>query len=232
MISSPIKHVQHQSLEFADMRYVLVNALMALLFIESALAEPAGCSTTPGKEVSRWTIKTSVVNPINNPITVDLGYLMGLNNPTVDKPMRKQLLTGRLARQHGAKVKEGDIVVTEGYLVSAHCSDDDDDYHVEIATSPTSTECFIVEIPNGRYMKKPYRKMADAQRKAIRGIFGNHEPNGALQTPLKVRVMGGFFYDSQHYSKKEPQGGGRRGTNKCATNLWEIHPILSITPVN
>lgn len=218
--------------EFANLRIALISVLMALLTIQVALAEPAGCSPTPGKEVSRWAIKTSVVNPMNKPITVELSYLIGLNNPPVDKTMRKQLLTGRLARQHGAKVKEGDIVVVEGYLVSAHCSDDDDDYHVEIATSPTSQECFIVEIPNGRYMKKPYRKMADAQRKTIRGMFGDHEPNGALQTPVKVRVMGGLFYDSQHYSRKEPQGGGGRGTNRCATNLWEIHPVLSIVPIN
>jgi hypothetical protein len=62
--------------------------------------------------------------------------------------------------------------------------------------------------------------------------IGGKAPSGALNPPAKVHVMGSLFYDSQHYSKKNPQGGGNRGTNHCATNLWEIHPVLSIMPVN
>ena len=62
-------------------------------------------------------------------------------------------------------------------------------------------------------------------------MFGGRKPNGALDKPIKVRVMGNLFYDSQHYSKKNSQGGGIQGTNQCATNLWEIQPVLSIVPV-
>jgi len=212
----------------------VINLIVVIIFLTTgtAYAEQAGCSATPGKEISRWAIKTSVVNPASKPIPIKLGYLMELDNPPVDKAMRKQLLTGRLARQPRGKVKEGDIVMIEGYLQRAHCSADDDDYHVEISTSPTSNDCFIVEIPNGRYMKASYNKQADAGRKIIRDMFGGRKPHGTLDTPIKVHVMGSLFYDSQHYSKKNPQGGGRRGTNQCATNLWEIHPVLSIVPVN
>ncbi len=207
--------------------------LGTLCLREIAFAEPVGCSATPGKPISRWATKTSIVNPINDPITVELAMLMGWDNPTVDKSMRKQLLVGRLARQPGAIVKEGDIVVVEGFLLRAHCSDDDDDYHVEISTSADSTQCFIVEIPNGRYMKASYRKQADAQRKVVREMYGGSSPNGHLLNPsVSVRVQGGLFYDSQHYSKTSPHGGGNRGTNHCATNLWEIHPVLAVIPIN
>jgi hypothetical protein len=214
------------------MRRALLIALLISLGTEVAVAEPAGYSPNPGKPVSRWATKTSVVNPANQPITVDLALLMGWHNPQVDTAMRQQLLVGRLARQPGAVVKEGDIVHVEGFLQGAHCSNDDDDYHVEISTSSNSAQCFIVEIPNGRYMKAPYSKQADAQRKVVRDLFGGQSPNGALNPPVKVRVIGGLFYDSQHYSKTNPQGGGRRGTNQCATNLWEIHPVLSIATIN
>jgi hypothetical protein len=212
------------------MRNLLLTIIVGALCLgEIASAEQVGCSPNPGKTISRWATKTSIVNPVNDPIPVDLALLMGWDNPTVDKAMRKQLLVGRLARQPGAVVKEGDIVVVEGILQAAHCSDDDDDYHLEMSTSADSAECFIVEIPNGRYMKPPYRKQGDAARKVVRDLYGGTEPNGnALSPAVKVRVAGGLFYDSQHYSKKNPQGGGNRGTNHCATNLWEIHPVLSI----
>lgn len=215
------------------MRPLLLIVLGALFLCEIASAEQVGCSPKPGKPVSRWAIKTSIVNPVNDPIPVDLGMLMDWDNPPVDTKMRKQLLTGRLARQPGAEVKEGDIVVVEGVLQAAHCSNDDDDYHIEMSTSANSSECFIVEIPNGKYMKQPYRKQGDAARKVVRDLYGGTKPNGNALTPaVKVRVTGGLFYDSQHYSKKEPQGGGRRGTNHCATNLWEIHPVLLIEEMN
>lgn len=60
----------------------------------------------------------------------------------------------------------------------------------------------------------------------MRDLYGGSKPNGdALSPAVKVRVTGGLFYDSQHFSKTKPHGGGNRGTNHCATNLWEIHPL-------
>jgi hypothetical protein len=96
----------------------VINLILVMIFLATgtAYAEQAGCSATPGKEISRWAIKTSVVNPASKPIAIKLVYLMELDNPPVDKAMRKQLLTGRLARQLRGKVKEGDIVMIEGYL--------------------------------------------------------------------------------------------------------------------
>jgi len=93
------------------MRPPLLIVLGALLLCDIASAEPAGCSPKPGKPMSRWVIKTSIVNPVNDPIPLDLGMLIDWDNPPIDTKMRKQMLTGRLARQRGAEVKEGQPAV-------------------------------------------------------------------------------------------------------------------------
>src|ERR1700682_5405233 len=120
LVASSLHNPSQLSITMSTTACALMIGLGALCVSEIAGAEAPGCSPKPGK--ARWTIKTSIVNPIDHPITVDLAMLMGWDNPAVDNAMRKQLVVGRLKRQPGAEVKEGDIGVVEGFLQGAHCS--------------------------------------------------------------------------------------------------------------
>lgn len=207
------------------MRYC--NALVGSLFALVAGSALAECSSHPGK--ARWPIKTSIVAAASTATAVALSDLLALNNPAVTSTMRKQLETGRLARQQGMAWKEGDMITTEGVLDLAKCNGDDDDYHIQIRTADDPSSCLIVEVPNAQFVTQPgLGPMVAKVRQTVRGIYSGKIPNGASPgREIRVRITGQLFYDSPHYQASHPQDGGGRGKGTCkATNLWEIHPIV------
>ena len=83
----------------------------------------------------------------------------------------------------------------------------------------------IVELPQGPLFLAARQKLIDEL------IANGYDPAVDkpldLDEPLRIKVIGLPFYDSAHYSKKNPKRGHGHGTAKVGT-LWELHPFWDI----
>jgi hypothetical protein len=180
--------------------------------------------------VERWPIKTSVV--ANAPRkAVPLTTLLALEDvPGVHRSDERFQAARIKDFDNPARLEEGDIVTTTGWLHLV-AGEGDGDYHIQISASPgNGNHCLIVEVPldNPRFVASAaLRQQAAAVRGWIRSkLLRGQEPseNGSVMMhPTFVRVTGQLFYDDAHVGD-EPRG--KKGM-KAAT-LWELHPVTSI----
>lgn len=114
----------------------------------------------------------------------------------------------------GRAFHEGDFISTTGVVRASTCEKDDGDFHVDLSASD-SGPCAVVEVPNPYYIGQAGLKtrVADAEIKAKQLSVGE-----------TITVAGQLFYDTAHGGSP----GGGRGVEKCATSLWEIHPVFAL----
>jgi hypothetical protein len=177
----------------------------------------AGLVTHPG--VIRWPIKTSISEKIATavplPILDALPQVPGVTKD--DARYQSALIPGKFA-----SLREGETISTEGWLRLV-ASETDGDYHVQLSTTPTATQCVIVEVPRPSYVKAAKLKAEClAARAKLKALIGGAEPSvkGTLVIGKRVRITGQLFYDDAHVGTP-PRG--KRGMK--AVSLWELHPV-------
>jgi len=187
--------------------------------------------------VDRWPVKTSVVRLDAKVVQAKLSDLLEL--PAVPGVKSHDGLPG--GKYHEArietpmvlttnkKLREGDLVSTQGWLHLA-AAEIDGDYHLQISNSPDSGDlCMIIEIPSPNAVPEPLLKQKVTQaRQFVRdNLLNGREPKAKgsrLQKPAFVRVTGQLFYDSAHAGQAKARG--KQGMH--AANLWELHPVTQI----
>lgn len=204
---------------------------LCILFLLLSSELHAAC-TEPGK--ARWSIKSTVVSiaALKNPQPVDLSDLLALTDARGvtknDANYQDKLIP---VAANAAGLKEGDIVVVEGWLHLVAKEPNDCEYHIQISDSQTDgDQCLIVEVPLEHVVSVPaagLRSRVKAVRSFVRTkLLKGKEPGSGgnvMQHPPYVRVVGQLFFDDYHIGD---QARGKRGM-KAAT-LWEIHPVVAM----
>jgi hypothetical protein len=216
----------------------LYASLAAVLLI----ARPAAareCQYENGE--ARWPIKTSVPQDAAQGQVIDLASLLALKNTALTKVQIAVIEKQRWDRSVTVKdssgsdvtVKEGDIITVDAYVYRARCQKDGD-YHIEIgAGKARSSKCLIVELPDPDEIKDAtLEDMVASARNKLESLDSSVFASHATKPPIKVQITGQLFYDAPHYRANDPSGG--RGTvlnsgRNCASNLWELHPVIVIT---
>ncbi len=134
-----------------------------------------------------------------------------------NKTMRKQ------DSPYAGREQDAQVYGITGDLWRVKVEANDCDFHLEVSApgQPQAADRIIVEIPQGA-------QFLAAREKVIEELAANGYDVGVdksidLDEPLRIRVVGLAFYDSAHYSKKNPKRGHGHGTKKVGT-LWELHP--------
>jgi hypothetical protein len=199
----------------------------------TAVVHAQNCAFENGED--RWSIKTSVPAGAlsGSPQAIEL-QSMDSANPALSQKQRAALANrrwaGRVVFSDDAgdhlSVKEGNMVSVEGFLYRARCQKDGD-FHLEIGVAPTAkgAPCLIVEAPDPDEIGDADLKALAVQVRDQVGTLSKGMFTGKAK-PVAVKVTGQLFLDAHHIGKGDPGGG--RGTNHCATNAWEIHPITGI----
>jgi hypothetical protein len=202
----------------------LLVALLAIGFLSAKEPHPG---------VDRWAIKTSVPEgaKLDHPNNMSLNDLLALKDAKGVTKNERSFQEARIPDPPpGAKVKEGDIISTTGWLHLV-AGEDDGDYHIQISASADSGDhCLIVEVPNPdpEFVKTAdLRPGFEAVRTFIKArLLKNKEPSSSgsvMEGKAFVRVTGQLFYDDSHVGD---QPRGKKGM-KAAT-LWELHPVTAM----
>jgi hypothetical protein len=99
--------------------------------------------------------------------------------------------------------------------------------HLEISTAGQlkTANRILVELPQWLLF------LAARQKLIVELIANAYDPAVDkpldLDEPLRIEVIGLPFYDSTHYSRKNPKRGHGHGAAKVGT-LWELHPFWDI----
>jgi len=134
--------------------------------------------------------------------------------------------------------REDTLFRLTAYLHRTKLSDDDCDYHLEIAASRSKTaKHVIVEIPNGN-------AYCEVRQKFLNGVIGKEKvkkdgTTGTIESigrseftifkdPPKITVIGYGFLDTAHWSSADHKRGNKRHGSEYVWSLWEIHPVLDI----
>jgi len=213
---------------------------LSLIVFWLTLARAASSHTCEfEKGEARWPIKTSV--PSGSDLTkaaeVDLSAFLALANLDLDASQRAALQDERLSDPvtiAGKEIHEGDIISFDAFLYRSRCQKDGD-YHLEVGTSATrdGASCVIVEIPDPEEISDPQlRAVVQRARDTLETDYADSEARHSDTEPPRVHIVGQLFYDDVHSRPNEPGGG--RGTlldsgRHCATNLWEIHPVIGLS---
>jgi hypothetical protein len=214
------------------MNKIALSLGVLVLALTSQQGFARNCTYVEGED--RWTIKTSVPNGAfgGGVQEISLESLMDSANPQLSKNQKAAIAerrwSGRLTVSDKAgddvALREGDMISVEGFLYHAGCHKDGD-YHLEIGTidSKGSPHCWIVESPDPDQAQDAALKEHLVQVRQTLDTIPNIFTG---QTNVPVKVTGQLFLDSFHIGRGDPGGG--RGTRKCATNIWEIHPVTAI----
>jgi hypothetical protein len=185
----------------------------------------------PGK--ARWPIKVSVPSGANvdKGKNVSLKDILALKDVPGVKKDDPQYQDKRIPSDiTPVQLHEGDIITIQGYLHLVATESDDCDYHIQVSLSPTDgNDCIIVEVPRPEYAPTPALRdhFQNVRSFILQKLLNNKEPSGTgsvMQHPTYVSVTGQFFYDDFHV------GDPPRGEKMMhAANLWEVHPITTIS---
>jgi len=185
----------------------------------------------------RWAIKTSVPSDksLTHGTSTDLSTLMGLPDVPGVTHSDQRYDAKRIPTPVGGH-KEGEVLVTKGYLLLV-AKESDGDYHIQVSDKPGTTAsntCLIVEIPPNvasLNANAGTRDLAGPMRQWVRDklLKGKAPGSGGnlMRHPPYVRITGQLFYDDSHVGTP-PRG--RRGIK--ASTLWELHPVtvMAFTP--
>ncbi|MCX6248997.1 MAG: hypothetical protein NTW10_14825 [Bacteroidetes bacterium] len=214
--------------------------ILLLTFFLPVAGFLCGQGFSPGKE--RWPVKTSVTHflPVKE---VSLAELMGLRSPILSytKEEQEEYQDQRFSEVIGTHhLKEGDIVITSGYILLAALEKDskgaDADYHIQIrTTSEWADSCLVVEAAYPPFIKGNVT-LQDSCRK-VRDFFDHFILKGRKKvcfgnknhTSPYVKITGQLFFDAFHVNT--PPRGKQNSVNEKMKSYtcWEIHPITSIS---
>lgn len=139
-----------------------------------------------------------------------------VRHPNVNDVISASLGDGPIAQAvpiGGQAFHEGEIVRVTATVLDIQC-EADGDHHFALGDrrGDPKNGCIIVEIPNPATIHDAdlRKRVQDANAKAR-----------TVQTSAQVTVEGQLFYDAHHAPNS-------RGIQKCATTLWEVHPITAV----
>ena len=118
--------------------------------------------------------------------------------------------------------RENKLYTVSGFVRKVKLSDDDCDFHLELAPSGTATTNWII-VEVGANNKTLQKRVADMFN--LNDDVQSHRYNGAKAK--KVTVTGYAFLDLSHQCKTWPSKGCNHGGKEVMT-LWELHPIYRI----
>jgi hypothetical protein len=209
-------------------------ATVSIAFCVQAAAQT--CQYEKGE--ARWEIKTSVPqgSDLLKASKIELRELIELENPQLSASERKAIQSKRWSGEvqaAGVSLHEGYLVSVAGYLYRSRCQKDGD-YHLEIGFAPARADasCLIVEIPDpDQISDEQLKSMVQAARDALESNYSDSRSSHSRSKPPRIRIVGQLFLDETHSHPNDPGGG--RGTllasgRHCATNVWEIHPVMSL----
>ena len=194
---------------------VLLGLLTVMFAARPAVAQATTglFSCTTGENHERWALKTrpkpsSLASA--NPVT--LGDLLGWAIPAGHT----------VADETAIPPREPKLYTVTGVVRKIKQSDDDCDFHLELAASGNaSAPRVIVEIAANQH----------ALQQAVAGMFNLSQTvqsrtyNG--DKAKAITVTGYAFLDLSHQCSKWPKKGCTHGGADVQT-LWELHPVLAV----
>ncbi len=219
-----------------------LTGVLALLSVLGMLLAAGAREVKPGS--ARWPIKTSVPADakLDRPgVLIPLSEFLALA-PAAENAS-DDFASVLYPKVKGARVAEGQIVRTRGFM-RVVAGEDDGDYHIQISeTNDTFDNCLIVEVPkNDPVFVRNSTAVVDAA-KAVRGfvmdrITKGQDPDGrilAIKGPAFVEVTGQLFFDAEHQAamaknkfRGKSIGSGTDRKQLPSKTSWEIHPITKI----
>ena len=162
-------------------------------------------------------------------VPVDASEPKPASPATSNDPLVKQFVNGSTidGNQVTGREQDGKIYEITGDLWRVKPESNNCDFHLEISAPGQlkTANRIIVELPQGPLFLAARQKLIDEL------IANGYDPAVDkpldLDEPLRIKVIGLPFYDSAHYSKKNPKRGHGHGTAKVGT-LWELHPFWDI----
>ncbi len=207
--------------EASQVRPVLLSGIVLALFAATNLyAHDISCSPTvaPARQ-HRTSVKHR--EPADSSTQVHAAtigqVLLWAAPPDISNPKTRR-------RDEPIAPRESEVYRVEGDLWRVIVEDNDCDFHLELAApgSPKTSPRIIVELPQGQAFTEMRERLLEEL--TANGYSITVGKAVALDEPLRVTVIGYPFYDSAHYSKKNPKKGHGHGTQYVGT-LWELHPI-------
>jgi hypothetical protein len=206
---------------------ILVLASFAVPF-QAVFAGDCGCTPKPGHRIRDTDKHRTHAAPLTPKRTV-----------TIREMLRSWDITNEEFRREPEHIypREDTLFRLTGYLHRAKLSDDDCDYHLELAVSKSkSAKHIIVEIPNGA-------AFCDLRQKFLDGVIGKEKVKNGTVSPIttigkseftifndppKITVIGYGFLDTAHWSSEDHKRGNKAHGSEYVWSLWEIHPVLDV----
>jgi hypothetical protein len=167
----------------------------------------------PTKGTERWTLKQrKQPSSLAGAKSVSITDVLAWKIPAGHKDSEEQAIPPR----------EPKLYTVSGFVRKVKLSDDDCDFHLELATSGTSKrDWVIVEVSAS----------SKALQNKLAGMFNLsndvHSHMYSATKAKKVRATGYAFFDLSHQCKKWPTKGCQHG-GENVMSIWEIHPVLAI----
>ncbi len=133
--------------------------------------------------------------------------------------------------------REDTVFTVTGYLHRTNLSNDDCDFHIEIASSKAhGAKHVIVEIPNTQEFCAVKQKFLDGiigKEKVVNGSVSTIDKLGTtaviFKDPPKITVTGYAFLDTGHWNPADHHRGNKSHGSEYVWSLWEIHPVLDVS---
>ena len=192
----------------------------------------------PGSIKARWPIKTSLrPNTDLNKPGAPLALADFLALPPAADHMSTEFESALFPKTAGAKLGDGDIVRTSGY-VRLVAGEPDGDFHIQLTeTNDTFDNSLVVEVPKDdpAFVKDPaVMAAAKTVRDFVMTQLKTGDPTGRVVRivgPAYVQVTGQLFFDAEHQAamaKNVFRGKSINGKQLPSKTSWEIHPIVKM----
>jgi hypothetical protein len=190
--------------------------------------QPEALAGTPGEVFNgndREAAKTSLASGNPNPFANLASLVASL---PADNSMRISHTPPISTARTSGRVAEEQRNVTVGAYLVATKKENDNDYHLILASRPNGDGPYLTAEVSGlpRMGTAKDKTALQAARTQYRTLLQGHLPGPRyklVEPPLPVTVTGSLFYDMDH-------APGVVGTgNFVPRTSWEIHPISSIS---
>lgn len=204
------------------MRRLLCTMAIAVFALPAWTQDISCSSSIPLSRQHRTTVKhRAPADASMTPKHTTVGTVLSWNPPTgMENPKNRKI-------DQPFPPRENNVYTLEGDLWRVKIEDNDCDFHLEIAglNKPQTANRIIVEVPQGGDFVAVREKILETL--TANGYDTSVGSKIDLDEPLRITATGFAFFDSAHYSKKNPKKGHGHGTAKVGT-LWELHPAWAV----